>query len=133
MGTGATISVLLNDGAIHLINNHWSGYPRYLGRILRDNYGTQELAKALVNLGDASLICESIECPEGHTFDTPIDGYSIFYERDRGDTHCGVRTVTKISIGVAREQTFFNYRWGGNGWYLNNVLLTKARILGYSI
>ena len=129
MSTNATISVrLLNDAGIRVIRNHWNGYPSYLGRILRDNYGTQELAEALVNLGDVSIICESIDCPKGHTFETPVDGYSIFYERDRGDTHCKVRTVTKVSIGAVRKHTSFNYHWDGNGWYVNGVLLTKARI-----
>lgn len=129
MSTNATISVKTDDGTIKIINNHWDGYPSYLGYMLRDYYDTQELAEALVNLGDVSIVCESIDCPEGHTFQTPVDGYSIFYGRDRGDIHCEVRTVTKISIGAARRYTAFNYHWNGNGWYINNVLLTKARII----
>lgn len=128
MSTNATISVLLNDGTIKIIRNHWDGYPSYLGCMLRDYYDTQELAEALVNLGDASIICKSIDCPEGHTFETPVDGCSIFYGRDRGETHCEVQTVTKVSIGAVRKYTSFNYHWNGNGWYINNVLLTKARM-----
>ena len=129
MSTNATISVrLLNDTGIRVIRNHWDGYPSHLGAMLRDYYDTQELAEALVNLGDASIILQSIECPEGHAFDTPVDGYSIFYGRDRGEDHCEVRTVTNVSIGDVRKYTSFNYHWDGNGWYVNGVLLTKARI-----
>ena len=129
MSTNATISVrLLNDAGIRVIRNHWDGYPSHLGTMLRDYYDTQELAEALVNLGDASIILQSIECPEGHTFATPVDGHSIFYGRDRGEDHCEVRTVTKVSIGAVRKYASFNYHWDGNGWYINGVLLTKARI-----
>ena len=133
MSTNATISVRTKDDSLKIINNHWDGYPSYLGCMLRDYYGTQELAEALVNLGDVSIVCKSIvcksiECPEGHTFETPVDGYSIFYTRDRGDKHCKTRIVSNVTIGDARKYTAFNYHWNGNGWYINNVLLTKVRI-----
>jgi hypothetical protein len=40
---------------------------------------------ALIGLGDISYLNESIECPAGHSFNTPIGGYTVAYHRDRGE------------------------------------------------
>lgn len=85
MSTNATISVVTLDGKVKTIYNHWDGYPEYLLNILKEYYNDLQKAEALVDLGNVSSVQESIECPEEHTFSHPVDGYSIFYGRDRGE------------------------------------------------
>jgi hypothetical protein len=53
-----------------------------------NHYNTNELALKLVALGNLSILDESCEKPEGHSFDNRIDGYTVAYMRDRGDTNC---------------------------------------------
>lgn len=64
---------------------HWDGYPSHNGKLLLENYNTPEKVDALINMGSISILDKSMEAPEGHTFDTPVDGYTIFYHRDRGE------------------------------------------------
>ena len=77
MSTNASISVVIND-KVHTIYNHWDGYPKGVGNVLNEHYNTEERAKELISLGDVSSLTESVEKPEGHSFNTPSNGYSIF-------------------------------------------------------
>lgn len=112
MSTNATISVQVGN-KIHSIYNHWDGYPSHLGKTLLEHYNSQELAEKLVSFGDASAIYESCECPEGHSYSTPVEGYSIFYGRDRGETD--VETQIFDSLDEINKQQY-NYFWNGKEW-----------------
>jgi hypothetical protein len=64
---------------------HWDGYPEHNGRILSEYYDSAK-ANQLVALGDMSSLAPSIDCPEGHSFEKSVEGYTVFYARDRGET-----------------------------------------------
>jgi hypothetical protein len=85
MSSEATISVEYLDGSIRTISVHFDGYPWKTGELLKQNFTTKEKVNQLLNLGNASFLDKSIDCPKGHSFKTPLKGYSVFYERDRGD------------------------------------------------
>ena len=85
MGTRSSISVQHTDGSISEVYCHWDGYVEHNGKLLVTHYNTQERAEALVALGDISALNKSIECPAGHSFNTPAEGCTIFYGRDRGE------------------------------------------------
>jgi len=86
MSTNATITVINREtGKASTIYNHWDGYPDGVLATLKEHYNTQELADAVVALGNVSTLQESIDLPPGHTFNTPTRGFSIFYGRDRGE------------------------------------------------
>jgi hypothetical protein len=76
------------DGSLEIksIYCHSGGYPEGVGSTLKNFYNTSEKMAALIGLGDISYLTESIECPEGHSFNTPIDGYTVTYYRDRGES-----------------------------------------------
>ena len=84
----------------HVIYAHWDGYPSYRFTLLDENYKDEEKVKELIRLGDVSSLAESIEKPDGHTFDKPIKGYTVFYGRDRGETD------TKNSFAETIEDAF---------------------------
>ena len=74
MSTRSSISVEISEGQSLCVYCHWDGYPSHNGRILLNHYNTQELAEALVRIGDISVLDASIEKPEGHTFDNRVKG-----------------------------------------------------------
>jgi hypothetical protein len=43
-------------GFIRHIYSHWDGYPEYVGELLMNHYETSEKAKALINLGNISIL-----------------------------------------------------------------------------
>jgi hypothetical protein len=86
MSTHSNISVKTEKG-YETIYCHFDGYPSYMYPMLRDWYGTEERAKALVALGDASSINKRLVPSQdsGHSFDSPEKDVCVFYHRDRGE------------------------------------------------
>ena len=86
MATSSTIAVKMNKG-YKTIYCHNDGYPEYMYPMLRDWYGTQERAEALVSFGDASFIAKRLVPSQdsNHHFDHPEEDVCIFYHRDRGE------------------------------------------------
>ena len=94
MGTRSRIGyVNPDDGKITSAYCHWDGYPSHNGKILLENYTTLEAVKTLVDQGDMSSLNAKCDKPEGHTFDTPVEGYTIYYGRDRGERSVSATTV----------------------------------------
>jgi len=119
MSTGSTITVLREDGKYQSVYCHFDGYPAGVGRMLKEHYNTQELAEAVVSLGDISFLDKSIECPDGHSFVNPVLGYSVFYHRDRGEepeipTIC--ESLEEILLSLNKQA--YNYIWNGSDWFL---------------
>jgi hypothetical protein len=118
MGTRSTIAVKHLDGSVSQIYCHWDGCLEHNGKILTEHYATQELAEALVALGDMSSLDKSIECPEGHTFDTSIRGYSVFYGRDRGEEDCeACRFADGAEFIRNRQSQQYDYIFADGSWY----------------
>jgi hypothetical protein len=92
MGTRSRIAVKLEDNTIKSVYCHWDGYPSYVGRMLFKHHNNKESALKIIELGDLSSLAESLEKPEDHSFESPKEGYSVFYGRDRGET--GIKAQT---------------------------------------
>lgn len=120
MSTRSSISVRIGD-KIKTVYCHFDGYPSHNGKILLDNYNSQELAEAIICLGDLSYLGESLECPTNHKYKTPLDGYSIFYYRDRGDeiADCEASVYSSIEQAMIKEAQEYNYLWNGEKWLVN--------------
>ena len=111
MSTNAFIGIRKN-GSITYIYNHSDGYLEYLGKMLIEHYNSEEKAKALVALGDVSILKEKLEPAEGtvHGFDYDKrqEGVSVFYGRDRGEDWESIKPIT-IQNTVFDEHTYYNY------------------------
>lgn len=126
MSTNSSVSVRVGD-SIKVIYGHWDGYPSHVGRLLLDHYNTQEKAESLVNLGNFSSLDVSVECPEGHSFDSKAERCTTFYGRDRGEEGQECR-VYPISEGVPdRELQEFDYYWDGEKWYVHCGYLDELK------
>lgn len=86
MATNTTIAINIK-GSYKTIYCHNDGYPSYMYPMLRDWYGTEERATALVSFGDASFIAKRLTPSQdsGHSFDHPEEDVCIFYHRDRSE------------------------------------------------
>ena len=120
MATRSNISVKVGD-LYHTIYVHWDGYPEGVGKTLALNYNSQELAEKLVSYGDISSLDDSSDKPEGHTFDDPVKGYTVYYGRDRGETG----TDMQICDLVRFEQEY-SYEWDGSKWLVSGYDLEDA-------
>ena len=111
MSTNAFIGIRENN-SITYIYNHSDGYLEYLGRMLLEHYNSEEKAKALVELGDVSVVKEKLEPAEGtvHNFDydNRQEGVSVFYGRDRCEEWEYIKPVT-IQNTVFDEHSYYNY------------------------
>jgi hypothetical protein len=98
----------------HTIYVHWDGYPSYRFPLLEENYSDEEKVKELIRLGDVSSLTESIECPDGHCFDKPVKGYSVFYTRDRGETGCMAKFTETLEDALTIKDGSWSYVYDGD-------------------
>lgn len=111
MSTNAFIGIRENN-SITYIYNHSDGYVEYLGRMLLEHYNSEEKAKALVELGDVSVVKEKLAPAEGtvHGFDYDKrqESVSVFYGRDRGEDWESIKPIT-IQNTTFDEHQYYNY------------------------
>jgi len=85
MATRSTIALEFADGTVQQVYCHWDGYLDHNGKILFEHYKDPFKLRDLIDLGDISSLAPSIDKPKGHSFDKSVDGYTVFYARDRGE------------------------------------------------
>ena len=85
MSTNSRIGILHKDGTTETIYCHWDGYPDHQMPILTEHYSTAEKVKALLALGDISILGERIapNADEPHSFEKPAEDVTVAYHRDR--------------------------------------------------
>jgi hypothetical protein len=117
MATRSTISIQYSDGAVKTVYCHWDGYPSNVGQILVEHFVTEDKVEKLLGLGSISNLAASIECPAGHSFDTPVKGHTVFYGRDRGEDEGNYLSKDWASV----EKQEFNYlfmKWADHSEWL---------------
>ena len=103
MATRSNIGIL-EDGKVKAIYVHYDGYPSGVGKTLLENYTDKTKIKDLIDLGGVSFLQPNITKPEGHSFNTPTKGYTVFYGRDRGDK--GMEPQTYDSVRDVQENDY---------------------------
>jgi len=117
MSARSTINVKCKDGKVRQIYCHNYGHLSHQGVTLVKHHNSQAKAEAIVNLGDASYLDKSIEKPEGHSFENPIKGYSVFYGRDRQEKGVEAQVFESIEEAMQDGNTQGNeYYWNGKKW-----------------
>ena len=121
MATRSTIALEYADGTVDQIYCHWDGYLEHNGAILQEHYKDPFKVRKLMDLGDVSSLAPSIEKPAGHTFDKSVDGYTVFYGRDRGEKGVGSKRFKDFEDYKANhqyEEYEYILRKDGN-WYVS--------------
>jgi len=130
MSTNANVLVKTDEG-FKSIYIHWDGYPEGVGNILKEHYNTQEKAEQVVSLGDLSSLDKSMECPEGHTFNAPVDGYSIAYGRDRGEENVETKMFRSLKdfFWDGTKYWKYIYCWNGKQWKTGHRRTKKSALI----
>jgi len=116
MGTPAVIAI--KDGEhVTWSSVNYDGYIGHTGRMLVEHYNDAERAKALIALGDLSVLDKSIECPEGHSFKKKVPGYTVAYGRDRGETGSEPLTTKSWLMFLIANKNITRYVFEGDTWY----------------
>lgn len=123
MATRSTITARLSDGTYRSVYCHYGGYPKYpgVGWMLQQHYNSQELAEKVTSLGPLSFLESSCDAPHGHTYETPVEGHTVAYCRDRGDSfesslHSTGSTYENVLNTIGYQE--YNYLWDGARWQL---------------
>jgi hypothetical protein len=94
MSTNATIGIYNADArTVTSVYLHHDGYRSYAGRMLLEHYTDEEKVRSLIRLGNLSSLYPCITKPLGHSFESPVRGYTVAYRRDRGelDSHSQIQ------------------------------------------
>lgn len=116
MSTNSSITIKTENGKFRTIYCHFDGYLAGVGKTLVEHYSTQEKAEALLAGGDISFLEASCDKPEGHSFEKPVEGYTVYYGRDRGETGTGARTYSSFYQVIKKEAQEFNYFFDNGKW-----------------
>lgn len=119
MGTSSTVTAKMGDGTYRTAYVNFDGYLNGVGRTLVDYYKNQEKVEALLAHGDMSCLYGSPEMTEGHSYETPVPGYCIYYGRDRGETgiECSTGATFEESLRNKGAQGY-DYLWDGEQWVI---------------
>lgn len=84
--TRSQIGIIDRRGVIQSTYVHSDGYPEGVGQMAKDHFSDTKKMKELLKLGKngISYLEPGIEGGKGHHFNSPIDGQTVFYGRDRG-------------------------------------------------
>lgn len=125
MGTRSNINVKVGD-KYHSVYCHWSGYVSHNGAILLEHYNSQELAEKLVAEGDMSVLGPQCDKPEGHSYDTPAEGRTVYYGRDRGEEGVGMQIVDEPRFEEAYSYVWDGEKWLVRGYDCDNITVEEA-------
>ena len=131
MSTRARIAIKRADGSYDSIYCHNDGYPSYTGDCLKTYYNNTKAAEEIIKLGDLSYIDEKLyPTGKGHSFDTPEEGVTVAYGRDRGESDIesihskNIEDFASLCDNCWAE---YAYIWNGNEWevYETSELLSS--------
>jgi hypothetical protein len=123
MSTRSDIIVQRRDGSFARIYSHWDGYLAHNGRILFEHYNNQERAEELVSHGDISSLGPHCDKPNGHCFEHRVEGHTVYYGRDRGETGTDAEVFDSLSAAWPSEDTWteFTYVWKDGAWWVGDA------------
>lgn len=132
MGTHSIISRKVQEGYLG-IYCHWDGYPSYNGEILLNHYCDDAKVIELINLGNLSALAPECSLPEGkaHSYDKPVEGYTIAYHRDRGESweHCKPKIIRPFQEDHQDWGQEYVYLWNGTQWLVSAYMYPENKCL----
>jgi hypothetical protein len=108
MSTNSSITVQTADDKFLNIYCHWDGYLEGVGKQLKDNYNTQELAELVVSVGDLSNLGCTME-----------SGETTAYGRDRNEDDTDTQVFTSFKDVLEGNNRGYNYLWSNGQWTCN--------------
>jgi len=112
MATRSYIGVQMPNGSIEAVYCHFDGYPRGVGHTLHTYHNSLQAAASILELGDLSYLAEKLAPEPGqeHKFGNAVEGVTVAYTRDRGETGLEARTFPDIkTFTQAAEGSWAEY------------------------
>ena len=133
MGTRSRVGVMHGDKC-KSIYIHWDGYLSGVGATLLEHYDSAK-ANHLVALGDVSSLRQNIEIPDGveHSFESPAEGITTFYGRDRKENGCEFsvdHTFEDFMTRVNDSGAEYYYIIRDGVWYVGSVYDVDGLVAG---
>ncbi|MCX8580097.1 post-segregation killing protein PndC [Gilliamella sp. B3482] len=120
MATRSNICVKVGD-VYRTVYCQWDGYLAHNGAILFEYYDSQELAEELVSHGDMLTLDKKCSKPNGHSYENPVDGYTVYYGRDRGEKNTGyIESTTRPLCNEEYLYVFEDGKWHVESEYIPN-------------
>ena len=116
MATRSLIGYANPNGTITYVYCHHDGYLSHNGRILLNFYNTFERVKQLVDGGQMSSLGERPDAPAGHSYKTPVDGHTVYYGRDRGETNAQP-TIASCEVAFYGNDPSYKYLFKDGKWF----------------
>ena len=113
MGTNSYIGYY-EDGVTTYVYCASDSYLEWVGYKLLSKYNDIGKIKQLVGMGSIYHLDDSIEMVDGLSFYNTIDGYSVFFHRDRGD-----ELVIKRGSELKECLMDYIYIFKEGRWYYN--------------
>jgi len=114
MATRSNIGILNSDGTVNYIYCHYDGYLEHNGQILNEHYTTEGKVRALMALGDLSVLGEDIG--EKQDFMDRVKGTCLAYGRDRGETGVKARTCSYVDYTKEYFEEYVYLFTPDKGW-----------------
>lgn len=105
MATRGSIS-LIREGKCYTTYTHWDSYLSHKGQMLLSHFNSEELAQAIIDLGDSSAINESIDS-------------SVFYMRDHGEIDCEAEEFNSFEHAMENYSQEYDYVWMNGKWMVS--------------
>lgn len=117
MSTRSHIIVARRDGKFAVQYVHFDGYPDGgVGETLNRHFRDPDKIEALSALGDLSALYPSIEKPAGHSFDNKVEGYTVAYGRDRGESDVDTKVFDTLDEAKEYANEEYAYIWQDGDW-----------------
>lgn len=123
MSTRSFIAVENEDGSCDYVYCHSDGYPEWNGRLLLENYDSEEAARNIISLGDLSCLCEKLypdpTKPHSFDYDQRQDDVTVAYARDGGENLriSNAPDIMSLVDDFARSWCEYIYIYVGGEWY----------------
>ena len=138
MGTRSAIGYKTPEGKIRAKYSHYDGYVAGVGKTLVEHYQEARKIAQMVELGDQSFLAPEIFPTPGskHSFETPEEGVTVFYNRDRGEEGVDAQefdTVQEFVDYYAGAGCEYFYLHTTGGWIVHNRYGVGNDANGYPI
>lgn len=137
MGTRSAIGYKTAEGKVRAKYSHYDGYPAYTGAMLQEHYQEARKIAQLVELGDQSFLDKEIfPTDSSHSFNTPQEGVTVFYGRDRGESDVGAMdfdTVQEFVDFYEGSGCEYFYLHTVNGWVVHDRYMAGKDANGYPV
>jgi hypothetical protein len=122
MATRSRIAIETTDDSgnkvIKSIYCHFDGYFSGVGKTLMDNYQDRVKVESLISLGDISFLGEEITPTGPHSFNSPQEGVTVAYHRDRGEKFNPPNINASVSEFFSSGDESFLYLFTEDGEWL---------------